>query len=133
MLNFTIDLFNKSSMNSLKLNSSNVPISKLLIILSDGKGIFYEGIDKVKNAVQNALQNGLFILFIILDTSGKNSIFDIKMPIFTESSPVSSLSILVFSFNILSKSDLFLFFFSILRFQQLNRIWRIFHFLFILF
>jgi hypothetical protein len=100
MLNFTIDLFNKSSMNSFKSNNSNVPISKLLIILSDGKGIFYEGIDKVKNAVQNALQNGLFILFIILDTSGKNSIFDIKMPIFTEASPVSFYIIIDFIFRL---------------------------------
>jgi midasin (ATPase involved in ribosome maturation) len=72
-----MELFHGSSINTNESNSNQ--ISKLLIILSDGRGIFYEGMEKVKNAVQKALQEKIFIVFIILDMPGKNSIFDIKM------------------------------------------------------
>jgi midasin (ATPase involved in ribosome maturation) len=72
-----MELFHGSSINTNESNSNQ--ISKLLIILSDGRGIFYEGMEKVKNTVQKALQEKIFIVFIILDMPGKNSIFDIKM------------------------------------------------------
>ena len=67
-------------------------MSKLLIILSDGRGVFYEGIDYVKNAIQRAMQQRIFIVFIILDIvkPKTSSIYEIKMPIFTEGNPVSS-------------------------------------------
>ena len=69
--------------------SSTTPVSKLLVVLSDGKGIFYDGYDRVRNTVQHAIQSGIFILFVILDsTASKSSIFDIKMPIFVEGSNV---------------------------------------------
>jgi hypothetical protein len=91
MLNVSIDLFNTSQSKSAKSNSTgSVPVSKLLIILSDGRGIFYEGIERVKTAVQNALLNGVFIVFVIIDIPGRNnsSIYDIKMPIYTPGNPV---------------------------------------------
>jgi midasin (ATPase involved in ribosome maturation) len=92
MLNVTVEMFNSSQTNSSKSRSSasaTVPVSKLLIILSDGRGVFYEGVDKVKSAVQNALAQGIFIIFVILDITDKSSsIFDIKMPIYTPGNPV---------------------------------------------
>lgn len=96
MLNFATDVFASSQSKSLRSNTSNVPVSKLLIILSDGRGIFYEGIERVKNSIQYAIQNEIFIVFVILDTPGKNSVFDIKMPIFMEGNPVSAF--LIFSY-----------------------------------
>ena len=71
MLNVTVDLFNSNQSSSSKPSSSNVAISKLLIILSDGRGVFYEGVDRVKSAVQNALSQGIFIIFVILDITDK--------------------------------------------------------------
>ena len=67
-------------------------LSKLLIVLSDGRGIFYEGLDTVKKAVQRTIEERIFVVFIILDipVPGKNfSIFDIKMPIHDKNSSVS--------------------------------------------
>ena len=95
MLNVSIDLFNSSQSKTVKASSSGaVPVSKLLIILSDGRGIFYEGVEKVKNAVQNALLNGIFVVFVIIDIPSQNnsSIYDIKMPIYTPGNPVGILS-----------------------------------------
>ncbi len=58
-------------------------ISKLLVILSDGRGIFYEGIETVRLAIKKAMQEQIFIVFVLLETPrNKSSIFDIKMPIF---------------------------------------------------
>jgi midasin len=88
MLNFAIDVFEKSKTNTLKASQSSVPVSKLLVILSDGRGIFYEGIERVKNSIQYAIQHDIFTVFVILDTPGKSSIFDIKMPIFMDGNPV---------------------------------------------
>ena len=89
MLNFAVNVFAGSQSRAQRSNSSNVPVSKLLIILSDGRGIFYEGIERVKNSIQYAIQHEIFIVFVILDTHVKNSIFDIKMPIFMDGNPVS--------------------------------------------
>lgn len=97
MLNIEVDLFNSNQSSSSKPSSSNVAISKLLIILSDGRGVFYEGVDRVKSAVQNALSQGIFIIFVILDITDKNwSIFDIKMQVNAPGNPVSRLICLSF-------------------------------------
>ncbi len=84
-------MFNNSRSKTANSSTSSVPVSKLMIILSDGRGIFYEGVEKVKNAVQNALLNGIFIVFVIIDIPGRNnsSIYDIKMPVYTPGNPVS--------------------------------------------
>ncbi len=81
------EIFNNSY--SKNKSSTSINISKLLFILSDGRGIFYEGMETVKNAIKKAMQNQLFIVFLLLETpNNKSSIFDIKMPIFTEGNPV---------------------------------------------
>ena len=89
MLDLSIDIFSSSESRLQKSLSSSFNISKLLFILSDGRGIFYEGIETVRSAIRNAIQQGIFIVFILLETpANKSSIFDIKMPIFTENNPV---------------------------------------------
>jgi len=89
MLDLTIDIFSSSESRLQKSLSSSFNISKLLFILSDGRGIFYEGIETVRSAIRNAIQQGIFIVLILLETpANKSSIFDIKMPIFTENNPV---------------------------------------------
>ncbi|CAI9588336.1 unnamed protein product [Staurois parvus] len=63
---------------------TNPETAQLLIIVSDGRGIFVEGKDRVTNAVKAARNANIFIIFIILDNPmSKDSILDIKVPIFT--------------------------------------------------
>ncbi|XP_040203696.1 LOW QUALITY PROTEIN: midasin [Rana temporaria] len=63
---------------------TNPETAQLLIIVSDGRGIFVEGKDRVTNAVQVARNANIFIIFIILDNpTSKDSILDIKVPIFS--------------------------------------------------
>ncbi|XP_068087248.1 midasin [Hyperolius riggenbachi] len=63
--------------------NSSPETSQLLIIVSDGRGIFVEGKDRVTNAVQAARNANIFIIFLILDNpTSKDSILDIKVPIF---------------------------------------------------
>ncbi|VDO98260.1 unnamed protein product [Soboliphyme baturini] len=57
--------------------------AQLLLIVSDGVGIFSEGINKLKLAVQHAVRSNVFIVFIIIDdASSKNSILNVKVPMF---------------------------------------------------
>ena len=89
MLDVSTDIFNNSHSKVQKVSSS-INISKLLIILSDGRGIFYEGMETVRNAIKKAMQEQIFIVFLLFETpSNKSSIFDIKMPIFTDGNPVN--------------------------------------------
>lgn len=65
--------------------SSNPETAQLLIIVSDGRGLFVEGKDRVTRAVKAARNANIFIIFIILDNpTSKDSILDIKVPIFTD-------------------------------------------------
>ena len=57
---------------------SNDRVSQLLLILSDGRGIFNEGETRVKQMVRRMNHLGIFSVFLVLDTSSKNSIFDIQ-------------------------------------------------------
>eukprot|EP00794_Sanderia_malayensis_P000585 gene585-1245_t len=62
---------------------SRIDTSQLLLIVSDGRGIFLEGKEVVERSVRNAREAGLFIVFIIIDNpSNRDSILDIKVPIF---------------------------------------------------
>jgi len=64
-------------------SSSSVPVSQLLIIVSDGRGIFLEGKDVVEKAVSRARDSGVFTVFLLLDNPANNSsVLDIKIPIF---------------------------------------------------
>ncbi|XP_040284697.1 midasin isoform X1 [Bufo bufo] len=66
-------------------SSSNPETAQLLIIVSDGRGLFVEGKDRVTRAVKAARNSNIFIIFIILDNpTSKDSILDIKVPIFTD-------------------------------------------------
>ncbi|XP_069830836.1 midasin-like isoform X3 [Dendropsophus ebraccatus] len=65
--------------------TSNPETAQLLIIVSDGRGLFVEGKDRVTRAVKAARNANIFIIFIILDNpTSKDSILDIKVPIFTD-------------------------------------------------
>ncbi|XP_053314521.1 midasin [Spea bombifrons] len=65
--------------------NSGPEIAQLLIIVSDGRGLFVEGKDRVTSAVQSVRNARIFTIFIILDNpTSKDSILDIKVPIFTE-------------------------------------------------
>jgi midasin len=60
--------------------------AQLLLIVSDGRGLFSEGSECVHQAIRRARQAGLFMVFVILDNpEGKDSILDIRVPIFDPS------------------------------------------------
>jgi midasin len=57
--------------------------AQLLLIVSDGRGLFSEGADCVHQAIRRAKQAGLFMVFVIVDNpEGKDSILDIRLPVF---------------------------------------------------
>ncbi|XP_078040889.1 midasin [Augochlora pura] len=75
LLEYTTDMF--ASQGTATDNA------KLVTILSDGRGIFSEGVEKVKAAVRRAKLQNIFLVFIIVDNPlNKDSILDIRMPIF---------------------------------------------------
>ncbi|CAH1798601.1 unnamed protein product [Owenia fusiformis] len=58
-------------------------VSQLLLVISDGRGLFTEGMEIVQSAVRQARQANVFLVFVILDNpENKDSILDIKVPIF---------------------------------------------------
>ncbi|XP_044531325.1 midasin [Gracilinanus agilis] len=57
--------------------------AQLLLIVSDGRGLFLEGKDRVTAAVQTARNANIFVIFVILDNpNSRDSILDIKVPVF---------------------------------------------------
>ncbi|XP_052570916.1 midasin [Peromyscus californicus insignis] len=57
--------------------------AQLLLIVSDGRGLFLEGKDRVLAAVQAAQNANIFVIFVVLDNpNSRDSILDIKVPIF---------------------------------------------------
>lgn len=61
--------------------------AQLLLIVSDGRGLFSEGSECVHQAIRRAKQAGLFMVFVILDNpDSKDSILDIRVPIFDPTS-----------------------------------------------
>ncbi|KAK7809871.1 hypothetical protein U0070_007727 [Myodes glareolus] len=67
-----------------KLSQNVSPeIAQLLLIVSDGRGLFLEGKDRVLAAVQAAQNANIFVIFVVLDNpNSRDSILDIKVPIF---------------------------------------------------
>jgi len=64
-------------------SNSNSQISQLLLIVSDGRGIFLEGKELVQRTAMQAREAGIFTVFLILDDpKNKDSILDIKVPVF---------------------------------------------------
>ncbi|KAF4099466.1 hypothetical protein G5714_019592 [Onychostoma macrolepis] len=63
--------------------STNTETSQLLLIVSDGRGLFLEGKERVAAAVQAARSANIFVIFVVLDNpNSRDSILDIKVPIF---------------------------------------------------
>ncbi|XP_050394421.2 midasin [Patella vulgata] len=61
----------------------NPETSQLLLIVSDGRGLFSEGMEVVKSAVRKARDANIFLVFVIIDNpENKDSILDIRVPIF---------------------------------------------------
>uniref|UniRef100_A0A4W3JTX9 Midasin n=1 Tax=Callorhinchus milii TaxID=7868 RepID=A0A4W3JTX9_CALMI len=61
----------------------NPETAQLLLIVSDGRGLFLEGKERVTAAVQAARNNNIFVIFVVLDNpNSRDSILDIKVPIF---------------------------------------------------
>ncbi|KAM4522940.1 midasin [Odontesthes bonariensis] len=57
--------------------------AQLLVIVSDGRGLFFEGKERVMAAVRAARSANVFVIFIVLDNPhSRDSILDIKVPIF---------------------------------------------------
>ncbi|XP_047513354.1 midasin [Pieris napi] len=56
--------------------------ARLLVVVSDGRGIFSEGETRVVQAVRGARQRGIFLVYVIIDNpDNKDSIMDIRKPI----------------------------------------------------
>ena len=48
-------------------SSGNPDTSQLLLIVSDGRGLFLEGVETVKTAVRQAREANVFLVFVVLD------------------------------------------------------------------
>ncbi|RWS13574.1 hypothetical protein B4U79_11757 [Dinothrombium tinctorium] len=84
-----VELLNKAVALSMKHRNSYRELSQLLLIISDGRGLFNEGEENVRRAVRQMKSFGIFVVFIILDNPlNKDSILDIKVPVFDESGRV---------------------------------------------
>ena len=59
LVDFTVDMLNNQS--------SSTDNAKLLVVLSDGRGVFSEGQEKVNRAVRRARLADIFLVFIIVD------------------------------------------------------------------
>ncbi|XP_069561962.1 midasin [Brachyistius frenatus] len=63
--------------------SVNSETAQLLVVVSDGRGLFLEGKDRVTSAAQAARSANVFVIFVVLDNpTSRDSILDIKVPIF---------------------------------------------------
>ncbi|XP_072355863.1 midasin [Scyliorhinus torazame] len=59
--------------------------AQLLLIVSDGRGLFLEGKERVTAAVEAARHSNIFVIFVVLDNpDSKDSILDIKVPVFKD-------------------------------------------------
>ncbi|XP_025832475.1 midasin isoform X2 [Agrilus planipennis] len=79
LVNFTTEMM------TVNPSTSSAQVARLLIIVSDGRGIFWEGENQVQQAVRRAKLADIFMIFVIIDNpQNKDSILDIRMPIFNE-------------------------------------------------
>lgn len=63
--------------------STNSDTAQLLLVVSDGRGLFLEGKERVTAAVRAARSANVFVIFVVLDNpNSRDSILDIKVPIF---------------------------------------------------
>ncbi|XP_011314888.1 midasin isoform X1 [Fopius arisanus] len=77
LVDFTVDMFEQQS--------KTTDNAKLLIILSDGRGISSDGLNKVVRGVRRAQLKDIFLIFIIVENpNGRDSILDIRNAIFED-------------------------------------------------
>lgn len=78
-------------------SSLSPEVAQLMIIISDGRGINNEGMEATKTSIMKAREKNIFIVFIIVDNpDNKNSILDIRQPLF---GPDNSVQILRYMDN----------------------------------
>ncbi|KAK9869487.1 hypothetical protein WA026_003241 [Henosepilachna vigintioctopunctata] len=77
MVDFTTEMLSQSQMLSSSLTA------KLLIIISDGHGVFSQGETLMRQAVRRGKLANIFTIFVIIDNpENKHSVLDVKMPLF---------------------------------------------------
>ncbi|XP_070589310.1 midasin [Erythrolamprus reginae] len=81
LLESSINMFAAAHQLSSNINPET---AQLLLIVSDGRGLFLEGKERVKAAVQSVQNANIFIIFVILDPNSRDSILDVKVPVFTQ-------------------------------------------------
>ncbi|CAG5129151.1 unnamed protein product [Candidula unifasciata] len=66
--------------------------AQLLLILSDGNGMFRDGMDVVRRAVRRARSAKIFLVFIILDNpERRSSVLDSKIPLMDRSGQIKEI------------------------------------------
>ncbi|XP_071480621.1 midasin-like [Diadema antillarum] len=59
--------------------------SQLLVVVSDGRGLFLEGMETVQKAVRAARDANIFLMFVVIDNpENRDSILDIRVPVFSK-------------------------------------------------
>ncbi|XP_059144482.1 midasin-like [Physella acuta] len=70
----------------------NSDTAQLLLVLSDGHGVFREGMDFVRRAVRRARAARIFLVFVIMDNpQKKGSILDARVPIMDSSGKIQEI------------------------------------------
>lgn len=73
-------------------SQSDLPLSKLLIVLSDGKGILNEGKGKVTEAVRAMKLLNIFVIFLIVEAEeSRESVLDIRTTTYDDKGNLKSL------------------------------------------
>lgn len=71
------------SVTALLAGGGGGPTAQLLLVVSDGRGIFHEGEEPVRAAIHRARQAGIFLVFVVVDSpESKDSVLDIRVPQF---------------------------------------------------
>ena len=79
MVDFVTAMMSQARTSSMSSSST----AQLLLIVSDGRGLFSEGTECVLQSIRRAKQSGLFMVFVIVDNpDSKYSILDIRAPVF---------------------------------------------------
>jgi midasin len=77
-------------MQQAKNSQTAKQMSQLLMIISDGRGLFNEGEQALRLRIKQLYDQGLFVVFLILDNPDhKDSIMDIMIPEFDAQGKVS--------------------------------------------
>lgn len=80
----------KLTMENCRFGKKARELSQLLMIISDGRGLFSEGETQLKSKIKQIYESGIFIVFLILDNpEHKDSICDIVVPKFESSGEVT--------------------------------------------